>query len=755
MRRFLICAAAAIAAACSDKSVDPPAPSGNLARVAQASTANDTAARPNDWIFDDRVVVQDAGSSTGWGSYGGSVVDLAKNGERDPLTEIFFHCQLRAIAPTTARDAGNGVLEMSGEERGIPFLDAIVPTQPIGIAPTLRYEFKDELLTVTIGGRDLTNSSRSIGCGAVFIKSDAVKGYQEEDWIGGMSATIKPAFVLTRKSGGILVIAPQADVQVIDAEDKKSLRGGGTFEDTYLLSLGNDLEEALARLRDPAELRRPVSISAAVPALLEPRKSELVFEIFAESNHSFITATLKNATLPPGNYVVRAYFEDRAVGQTNIAVDAATGGTIEATVTVSGLGAVHLLTAAEGRPSPARVKIGEVFESYVAAESTVILPVGNYEVVASHGTEHELTLSNVVIADGETASLSLDVRRAYETPGWVALDAHIHGTRSVDSNVARELRVLGAIAEDLDVMIATDHDTVTDLSATVEALGVGAMIKTLPGIEMSPLYGHMIGYPLVAQKPESYFKPSWVAYTAEGVFRAVLEPKEIADELRALDAEIVQVNHPRDGSGVFGFIGYDPTTATSVKPWPEPDTVELINGKRFEDFAPVFTDLVGLWRHGRRVTAVGNSDVHDALGIGYARTLVRANDASDLSAVWKALREGRAIATSGPFLAITATTAGSARVAEIGDTLEAAASAPVSVRIEANAPSWMSVERIELYESGELVFEREVTALPFVATYTATTAGDAFYLAVLRGARSGPEGKEGLAATNPVFVNRP
>lgn len=754
MRRFMFCAAAAVLAACSDKSVDPPA-SGNLARVSQASTAYDTAARPNDWVFDDRIVVQDAGSSTGWGSYGGSVVDLAKKGERDPLTEIFFHCQLRAIAPTTARDAGNGVLEMSGEERGIPFLDAIVPTQPIGIAPTLRYEFKDELLSVTIGGRDLINSTRSVGCGAVLIKSDAVKGYQEGDWIGGMSPTIKPAFVLTRKQGGILVIAPQADVQVIDADEKKSLRGGGTFEDTYLLSLGNDLEEALARLRDPAELRRSVSISAVVPALLEARKSELVFEIFVESNHSFVTATHKNAALPPGNYVVRAYFEERAVGQTTLAVDAATGPAIETSIPISGLGAVHLLTSAEGRPSPARVRIGNVYESYVGPDATVILPVGDYEVLASHGTEHELTASQVIIAEGETAALSLDVRRAYETPGWIAMDAHIHGTRSVDSQVSRELRILGAIAEDLDVMIATDHDTVTDLSATVEALGVGAMIKAVPGIEMSPLYGHMNGYPLPAQKPESYFKPSWVAYTDQGVFRAVLEPKEIADALRALDAEIVQVNHPRDGSGVFGFIGYDPATATSVKPWPEPDTVELINGKRFEDFPPVFEDLVALWKRGRRVTAVGNSDVHDALGIGYARTLVRVNDASDLSAVWTALREGRAIATSGPFLAITATTAGSARVAEIGDTLEAGAAAEVAVRIEANAPSWMSVQRVELYENGALVYERPVAALPFVDTYTATTTADAFYLAVLRGAASGPEGKQGLAATNPLFVNRP
>src|SRR5688500_10805545 len=99
MRRIAI-ALLCVFACKSDKGPDPTT-SPDVARVTTLSTGADSAARPDDWIIGDRFVIQDAGSSTGWGSYGGSIVDIAPGGAADPLTEIFFQCELRAFAPLT------------------------------------------------------------------------------------------------------------------------------------------------------------------------------------------------------------------------------------------------------------------------------------------------------------------------------------------------------------------------------------------------------------------------------------------------------------------------------------------------------------------------------------------------------------------------------------------------------------------------------------------------------------------------------
>src|SRR5262249_19035478 len=162
----------------------------------------------------------------------------------------------------------------------------------------------------------------------------------------------------------------------------------------------------------------------------------------------------------------------------------------------------------------------------------------------------------------------------------------------------------------------------------------------------------MNGWPLeLPGGKEGHWSPSWPVYE-NGRFSRSLEPIEVAAALREKGAEIVQINHPRDGTGIFGYIGLDPATGETTKPWPEANTVELLNGKRLGDYPDVLRDFVSLMKKGTRVTGVGSSDSHSTFSSqGYARTLIKGPggpaQSVDLSSVWRSLREGHAVAMNG------------------------------------------------------------------------------------------------------------
>lgn len=154
--------------------------------------------------------------------------------------------------------------------------------------------------------------------------------------------------------------------------------------------------------------------------------------------------------------------------------------------------------------------------------------------------------------------------------------------------------------------------------------------------------------------PERFFSPSWALYEA-GKFQRSLAPHEVAERLREHGASIVQANHPRSGRGVFGFIGLDPATGAVSGTWPDIDCAEILNGKRLDEYDLVLADFFALVSTGRGITLTGSSDTHSEFsGIGYARTLVRAESTRDLESVFAALREGRAIAVNGPYVFATA-----------------------------------------------------------------------------------------------------
>jgi hypothetical protein len=138
---------------------------------------------------------------------------------------------------------------------------------------------------------------------------------------------------------------------------------------------------------------------------------------------------------------------------------------------------------------------------------------------------------------------------------------------------------------------------------------------------------------------------------------------------------------------------------------------------------------------GYRITAIGNSDTHGMTSVesGCPRNFVMADTDDpaflDDQAVADAIKQHRVVASYGPFVRMWV------EGAEIGS--DVAKEGAVDIEIEVQAPSWIDVDRVELYENGTLVQEWTVEAgsdnLRFLQTTTREPTQDAWYVVIVAG----------------------
>ncbi|MBI4818576.1 MAG: CehA/McbA family metallohydrolase [Deltaproteobacteria bacterium] len=799
------------------------APSGSprlapISRVEDAVRGREEAGRVGDFLLTNdevRFVVQAASSGTGFSTFGGSLVDAVVAGSQDDrLQEIFAQCDLRAIAPTKAeiiddgRSGAPAVLRLTGPDRGIPLLDTILKTQPLDLEMSVDYVLppSGRTLEIIVRGRDVKLSgSRELQCGLVVIPGDSLDGFVEgEGWEVGAAdseipyfAAASPAsdtsFVLyrmtgERKTGELSPISALAEVVPLTTETR-TLVTGGTREERFFVSLGSgDVESAIAEMRrimpSTSEVRHDVELELSRPSPMEGERFRVTVDDLGlpEGNRSATSVSIDGGggrvSLPPGHYSATVQVGDRASSSVEFDVPVASKvrldtpelGLIRVTPELLGLdggsmgATAGLVTLFAGHG--ARVTGPRLLRLYVQPEEEFSVPAGEYTIVVSHGPECDLWVSDVTVESDEVANVAPVLRTVVDSRGWVAGDFHVHGSKSLDADADRRLRVLGAVAEGLDLLVSTDHDIVTDYRPLLERVGLDAKLTTATGMEASPLWGHINSFPLVAESPPRYFAIPWFKYSAEGVYGGMLEPHELTEKLYGSGAEIVQINHPRFQQGVFDYLRLDPRTGRSEKTWPRADAFEVLNGKLFDEFDALFTDMVALRKAGVRMTATGVSDAHGAYsGIGYARTFTKAPDTQpiELSPVWQGLREGRVVASTGPFVSFSAKAGSSS--AEVGEVLRA--SGPVKLDVEVQAPGWLALDRVEIFQEGQLIATRSVesvdtatVAIPAVRfrhTFTATASADTFFIAVVRSDRPSLPVIDDLtiAVTNPIDVDVP
>ncbi len=196
-----------------------------------------------------------------------------------------------------------------------------------------------------------------------------------------------------------------------------------------------------------------------------------------------------------------------------------------------------------------------------------------------------------------------------------------------------------------------------------------------------------------------------------------------------------------------GYAADDGTDAFDFMSRTMQEQTDLVNGtyRLSNDLDGNVDDWFTLLNLGYRFTALGNSDTHGTSSIeaGCPRNYVlsETDDPAylDPQTIADSVRDHHVVASYGPFLRMWI------NGAEIGSSIESKGK-PLQMQIEVQAPSWVAVDRVELYENGTLVQEWAVPDAPsnerFNESFEWTPTKDAWYVAIAMG-------EKGL---DPVFT---
>lgn len=255
------------------------------------------------------------------------------------------------------------------------------------------------------------------------------------------------------------------------------------------------------------------------------------------------------------------------------------------------------------------------------------------------------------------------------------------------------------------------------------------------------------------------------------------DPTTIFTDARdALGAQVIQLNHPREGQGVLNHVGYDPVVGFGGDEGVEPEVmdtsfnaVEICNSGWDDSDLETLEDWYSFLNQGMSTVAVGVSDSH-GLGtmLGVCRTLVQAPDDVvsadlDLEPVWENLLAQRATMVNGPFVLIWATDDASG-LSGMGDMATRTTAGPIPLRVQIQAAPFVHTARLIIVANGQPVLQVDLPDPgdpPAVVRFDETvwvdwTGGDAWFVAVVEGDQPMHPltNKLPRSVTNPVYIDR-
>ena len=348
-----------------------------------------------------------------------------------------------------------------------------------------------------------------------------------------------------------------------------------------------------------------------------------------------------------------------------------------------------------------------------------------------------------------------------DTTGWLSADFHIHAWWSPDSNTPWSIRAKQAATENVDLPILTEHVYIGSLTPEIDAQGVHEHVIGVTAQEVTSFtHGHFNAFPLVAQDD----KPN-----RGGVFPYDKKPIELFEAIRDQHEgdEIIQVNHPRGQpiSGYFSHVGLDAQADTVAAPYAwstnwtplKSSTATAARGRwsRIGLGSPT-TATPRPWRAlGQPHRGEANRD---------ATELIKADESavrSDPQSLVQPVRERRLFVSCGPFVRFTALGADDATNYGLGDLAPLNSDGTVTFHASVEAPTWMSLTEVRLWENGQVIESRDISAsddpvLRFNDGFTVTPVADAWYaLEVLGTGSLAPVTWSGspYALTNPIEVD--
>jgi hypothetical protein len=744
---------------------------------------------------------------------------------RSRFGEVITSLDLDVEQPTSITitqpggDGGPAVVEVAGDEAPLPLLNALLGdlATPIArqLAITTRYTLEPSSDVLQIE-QQITNRGSGLAKIGLFLTGfifnngllPFVPGFGFDlPSVGGVgefyAATASDiTYVIGRPDRPINFVTSYSGILAGQDQDSLTLAPGETTHVTHLLVVGaGDLGATVARFHEAAgRPPSPVLAGRVIDGAGAPVAGARVHVVNARPDDTapdrdYITQT-RTATdgryaveVPSGDYrlvaaadarspsppVSRAAEADRgtfpvddlvllAPGTLAYDVRDSGGGSIPARLTVTPMPGTNVssLPSRYGEaPQPTSV-VDTIFG--LAAPGTEALPPGAYRIYVSRGVEYEITSADVEIRTGESTPLSATLERSVATRGWLSTDTHLHSQLSPDSPDMFELKVAALAAEGLEMPVSTEHEAIGDFNPAIAELGLSAFIQGVVGTEVTTsVYGHFNAFPLQADPTRpGRGRIDWYQ----------LEPAALFAAMRANPGDpFIQVNHPRWAGigGYFASMGFDPNSFTAIRSAEfaqDFDAIEVMNhcDSGFLD-STTLPDWYAYLNRGIRKVATSGSDSHRAAldQLGYPRVYVQMpTDAPGEASVddfRAAFRAGRLVLTCGPMLEFNI------GGAQIGDlvSLPPTTTTAVTLTVRVAAPSWMSVDRLDVVMNGATVTtvgvpEASASVERWSGTIQVTPPAGRDSWILIRTSGSRPHGiwgqlAESYALTNPIFID--
>jgi hypothetical protein len=387
--------------------------------------------------------------------------------------------------------------------------------------------------------------------------------------------------------------------------------------------------------------------------------------------------------------------------------------------------------ALDGKPLASGASTrGVVFAGNGSDVREVALAPGRYRLVATRGL------------DWEAASQSIDLRgpvaRAVAEPfalrplapiaGAVTADLHVHSQASDDGQATLEDRVRRFVADGVNVLVATDHDNLTDYAPVLARLQLAGRVRVVQGVEVTGsgpsaaalwTIGHHNAWPIPYRAHAHRHGAPPSQNRAVGALYAELR--------RDYGARVVQLNHPRptpkdveEGNENLAFFAhlstgqpFDPSVPLDARE-NEPlvrrtgvdgtraldfDAIEVMNGESWPQYLAMRADWYALLRQGVRRTGTANSDSHAAAElVAYPRNYVFVGpEGDDPQRFDAAIRAGRSFGTNGPRVRALRVNGGG-----IGD-LVRAENGRIRVEYEVDGAGFVPIDEVRVLVNGEVV----------------------------------------------------
>ena len=438
------------------------------------------------------------------------------------------------------------------------------------------------------------------------------------------------------------------------------------------------------------------------------------------------------------------------------------------------------VTEPDGASPPAKVLLfddGRIVRREYAVGAPLDLAVapGTYDLTVSRGLEYSVYRESIeVAADGEV-DVDAVVERVVDTTGYLSMDGHVHAGPSPDSAITVPLRAVTLAAENVEVAVSTDHEAILPWAPDFAAVGMDAWVATVLGEEVTPpLPEHVNAYPFADRSDEAArgVQVPWFGEDIGGVFAAS----------RERGAQVVALNHPRNGCNYMCLVGYDrvlgdatlddPTLlsfAPDAELWSwDFDTVEYLNGHTpvfvdpaRPDSTGTFDDWMSFLNHGHRITATGVTDVHglDARGTPRNFFVAPTDDPAEFTdeMLVTAMLEGRSMVSTGAFARVSIDGAG------LGDTVTVEGG-EVELQVRVEALPEIDVTAIQVFANCDEVAWVEATdpdaVVKFDDTIAFTVEQDAHVVVLAHGEGRLPEPLPQFdpvgvprVTTNPIYVD--